>query len=395
MTEMTSRERVRRALNHQETDRIPIDIGGIHNLTTMHKNAYRKLQDTQGHGGEAIRISSMLSQSVQPDEWVRKRFKADCYPIYTTGPEKYIRLLQDDKERKLTWYKDEFGVTWRCGYDGLYYDPTEPPLKDKSLEEIMEYAWPDPNDHSCMEGLGERAGEIYENTDYAIVLGGPFNGGIYVPCQWWMGYEDFFMDMYLDENKVTYLLDKATEYHIRQWDMILNEAGKYADVAVLSDDLGTQIAPIMDPEIYRRLIKPCFKKVIDFIKGKADDIKIVYHCDGAIRQFLPDFIDLGIDAWNPIQVSADGINDTAELKKQVGDKITFWGAACDSQGTLKNGTTEEIREEVKRRIRDLAPGGGLILASVHNIQGDVPVENTTTFYDALYEFGTAYYQGKL
>lgn len=395
MAEMKSRERIIRALNHEETDRIPIDIGGISNLTTMHKDAYTKMQSYLGHAGEEITISSMLSQSAQPDEYVRKRFKADCYPIYSSGPDHYKKILQKDPEDGATFFFDEFGVKWKCPENGFYYDPVGHPLKKMTIDEMEAHNWPNPRDNSTIIGLGNKAKEIYENTDYAIVVGGIFNGGTYVPCQWWMGYEDFFKKSIKKPEVIRYLLDKVLEYEIAHWDMLLDEVGKYATVAVLSDDLGSQISPIMKPSVYRDLIKPAHKKIVDFIKSKCDGIKIVYHCDGAITEFLPDMIEIGYDAWNPVQVSAKGMDDTAHLKKTVGDKISFWGTACDSQGTLSRGTVEEVREEVKRRICDLAPGGGLVLSSIHNIQRDVPLENMVAFYDALYEFGTAYYQGKL
>ena len=162
-------------------------------------------------------------------------------------------------------------------------------------------------------------------------------------------------------------------------------------VAVMSDDLGTQQYPIMSPKMYRHFIKPLQARVASFIKSRAD-VKIVYHCDGAIREFLPDFIDVGFDAWNPIQVSANGMDDTAWLKKEYGDKLCFWGASCDSQNILSRKTPQEIRAEVQRRVNDLASGGGFVLSSIHNIQRDVPPENIVAFYDALYEFGTSFYR---
>ncbi len=388
MSSLKSRERVIRALNHKETDRIPIDIGGIYNLTTLHKDAYKKLQKYLGYNNK-ITISSMLSQTAFPDEYVRQRFKADCYPLYMPLDKMNINL-QWDKDGS-SWYKDEWGVKWMCPANGLYYDPVGHPLEGCTLEDIDKFNWPDPNDNSKWLGMGKRAKDLYENTDYALVVNGPFNGGVYVPCQWLMGYEDFFIKMMIEPEIIEAMLEKIVEYHIGQWNLILDEVGKYAQVVVLSDDLGTQNAPLMRPSLYRQLIKPAQAKVVNFIKSKAD-VKIVYHCDGAISEFISDFIDIGVDAWNPVQVSADGMDDTAKLKKEYGDKLTFWGAGCESQTVLSTKTPEDIREEVKRRINDLGSDGGLILASIHNIQKDVPIENIVAFYDALYEFGTAFYQ---
>lgn len=389
MVELKSRERVMRALNHQEADRVPIDIGGMSNLTTLHRNSYKKLQKHFGQNDEMI-ITSSLSQSVLPGEWVRKRFKADCYPLYITGPTKEQLNPHVDPDGA-RWYMDEWGVKWKCPAGGLYFDPVEPPLQDCELEDLEKYNWPDPNDKSKILGLRDKAKELYENTDYALVMGGPLYGGIYVPCQYLLGYEEFFIKLLTEPEVVQPIIDKIVEYHIGQWNLILDEVGKYIQVVVLGDDLGTQNAPIMSPKIYREMIKPAQKKVVDFIKSKAD-VKIVYHCDGAIREFLPDFVDIGFDAWNPIQVSANGMDDTAYLKQKIGKDICFWGGSCDSQTVLSVKTPGEVREEVRKRVNDLAPGGGLILSSIHNIQQDVPVENIVALYDAFYEFGSKIYK---
>lgn len=388
MAKLTSRERIIRALNHQEPDRVPIDIGGISTLTTLHRDAYSKLKEYIGYKNDQITITSKMSQSVLPDEYIRQRFKADCYPLYTTGPRpEWVMHKEADGS---TWYKDEWGVKWWCPSGGLYFDPVEHPLKGCAIEDLDKYPWPDPRDRRYVEGLKDKAKDLYENTDYAIVLSGPFYGGIYVPCQWLIGYEDFFLQMMMNPELIQVLLDRIVEYHLCQWDIILDEVGKYVQVVLLSDDLGTQQYPIMRPQLYRELIKPAQAKVANFIKSKAD-VKIVYHCDGAIREFIPDFIELGFDAWNPIQVSADGMNDTAWLKKEYGDRICFWGGGCDSRTVLSK-SPEEIREEVRMRVNDLAPGGGLILSSIHNIQRDIPAENVMALYDAFYEFGSKFYK---
>ena len=236
-----------------------------------------------------------------------------------------------------------------------------------------------------------KAKDIYENTEYAIVVNGPLDGGIYVPCQWLMGYEYFYIKMMTEPEIIQAILEKVVEYHIGQWEIILNEVGPYAQVVVLSDDLGTEYAPLMEPSFYRQYIKPAQARVVKFIKSKAD-VKILYHCDGAVSDFIEDFIEIGIDAWNPVQVTAVGLNDTADLKRKYGHRLCFWGATCESQTLMLSKSIDEIRLEVKRRIGDLAKDGGLVLSSIHNIKKEVPVENVVAFYDAMYEFGVEYYK---
>jgi uroporphyrinogen decarboxylase len=123
------------------------------------------------------------------------------------------------------------------------------------------------------------------------------------------------------------------------------------------------------------------------VKECAPKAKLVLHSCGSVYQFIPDFIEIGIDALNPIQLTAKDMSDTGRLKREFGDKLTFWGGGCDTQQVLPKGTNASIREEVKRRIRDLAPGGGFVFTPVHNIQPDVSPDNICTLYDAAFEFG--------
>jgi len=155
------------------------------------------------------------------------------------------------------------------------------------------------------------------------------------------------------------------------------------DIVCWGDDLGTQRGPQISPELYRRMIKPRQKRMVEAIKrhGKL----VLYHTCGSVADFLPDFIELGIDAVNPVQVSAAGM-DTQRLKREFGRDITFWGAV-DTQTVLPRGSPVDVRSEVRRRIDDLAPGGGYVLCAVHNIQPEVPPENIVAMYEAALEYG--------
>jgi uroporphyrinogen decarboxylase len=113
----------------------------------------------------------------------------------------------------------------------------------------------------------------------------------------------------------------------------------------------------------------------------------MYHACGATKEFLPDFIDIGVDIFNPVQVGAIGMDDTASLKREFGGDLTFWGGACENQKILPFGTPDEVREETKRRIDDLAPGGGFVFSPVHNIQDGVPPENILAMFEVAHEYG--------
>ncbi len=164
----------------------------------------------------------------------------------------------------------------------------------------------------------------------------------------------------------------------------LSEIGKYIQVFVYWDDIAGQTGPLISPDTYRRLIKPKDKRIIEMVKSKTD-AKFFYHCCGAAYDFIPDFIEIGVDILNPVQVSAMGM-DTARLKKEFGKDITFWGGGCDTQNVLPYGTPDEVREEVKRRINDLREGGGFIFNAIHNIQDEVPPENIMAMFETFEEF---------
>lgn len=207
-----------------------------------------------------------------------------------------------------------------------------------------------------------------------------------MPCRL-RGHTQFYMDMLLNEEFINALLDKFVDYWISLAEATLKPIGEYITAVSFNDDIGTQKGPLISPEIYRKLIKPRQKKFYAKIKECAPNAKLVLHSCGSVYKFIPDFIEIGIDALNPIQLTAKDMSDTERLKKEFGDKLTFWGGGCDTQEILPNGTVSDIREEVKRRIQDLAPGGGFVFTPVHNIQPDVSPENICTLYDAAYEFG--------
>ena len=165
----------------------------------------------------------------------------------------------------------------------------------------------------------------------------------------------------------------------------LDTFGKYIDVVVVGDDLGMQDRPQLSPELYWKMLKPRQKKLYAYIKSKTD-ARLFMHACGSVYDFIPDYIDMGVDILNPVQVGARNM-DSARLKKEFGRHVAFWGGGCDAQYVLPFASPETVREEVRRRIGDLAPEGGFVFNTVHNIQADVPVENLAAMYEAVQEFG--------
>ncbi|MCB0059690.1 MAG: hypothetical protein KDE45_21775, partial [Caldilineaceae bacterium] len=176
-------------------------------------------------------------------------------------------------------------------------------------------------------------------------------------------------------------MDTIIDLKLAYWEVALPLVGDYADVVQEADDLAGQFGLLINPETYRKIIKPRHKKIMDFIKARTD-AKIFFHSCGAIREIIPDMIEIGIDIINPVQVSAVGMESSA-LKRDFGKDMTFWGGLVDTQGVFTTGTPDEVREEVRRRIDDLGANGGFVAAAVHNIQANVPPENIMAMWETL------------
>ena len=193
------------------------------------------------------------------------------------------------------------------------------------------------------------------------------------------------MDLAGDAEFAGYLLDRLLEANLQVLEQVLGVVKDHVQIIMTGDDLGTQESTQMSPDLYRKVVKPRHKKLYQYIKEHSNAYLFLHSC-GAIYEFIPDFIEMGVDILNPVQISAKGM-EPKRLKKAFGKDITFWGGGCDTQKILPFGTPKEIEEEVKRRIGEFAPGGGFVFAPVHNIQVGVPPENMVALYEAARKYG--------
>jgi uroporphyrinogen decarboxylase len=381
---MNSRERVLMSLNHKEPDRIPFDLGGTV-MTGIHKYAYAGLREYLGlPAKEEIPIAEMLQQIAIIDEDVRERLKVD---VLDTAPRSSGTFNIEIKDRgDYLYFYDEWGIGWNMPKDGgFFYDMFDHPLKNATtIAEIDNFAWPDPTAPARFKGLRERSRHVAEVEGKAVCLGG-LCAGILEMAAWMRGYENFYPDTIVNRDLIERIMDIVLDMKMAFWEKVLEEAGEYADVVLEADDMAGQFNLLISRDMYRDLFKPRHKKLFDFIHARTE-AKIFFHSCGAIRPLLPDLIEAGIDILNPVQVSAKGM-DSAELKKEFGKDLTFWGGGVDVQGVYGTGTPEQVREDVKRRIEDLGPGGGFIFATVHNTQANVPPENFMAMWETLQEYG--------
>ena len=381
----TSRKRVEAALNHQEPDRVPYDLGGTI-LTGIHQHAYRRLRRSLGLPDLEIHIEDTIQQLARVHEDLKQRLRVDVWGINPGKPHGFTRLeWREDGYDKLL---DEWGIEWWKPRDGgFYFDMRRHPLAGiETVADLAKFKFPNPLDAGRYEGLAERANELMNHRQVAYILGRNAPG-IFEVALWMRGFESYFCDMIANEPLAEALLDLVLEVKMRYWEHALALLGPNVMIVSEADDLASQDRCLVSPGLYRKLIKPRHTKLFSFIKKKAKvPVRIFYHSCGAVAPLIPDLIESGIDILNPVQVSAAGM-DTRELKRRFGKDLTFYGGGVDTQHVLPHGTPQQVRDEVKRRIDDLAPGGGFIFNTVHNIQADVPPENIMAMWEALQEFG--------
>ena len=385
---MTSKDRLLIALEHKEPDRIPYDLGatvdtGIHYLAYQNLLTYLK-KEYLCKEKEETTFMDYFQGVVQIDEEIFDQLKVDVRGIMPNNPSNW--RLNIEKEGRYETILDELGMKWFKLPNGYYFDQTKeghPLANITSAKEIENYNWPNVADPNRMEGLREKIKNF--GKEYPIAVGDPF-GGIFALGFRMRGYENFYLDLAGNPSLACSLMDKLTDLKIQFWDTVLDEIGDLIHIIVIEDDLGEQDRTIVSPKMYRKLVKPRHKRLFSFIKPKAPELYIFFHSDGSIYDVIPDLIEIGIDILNPIQVSAAKM-DTKRLKKEFGNEITFWGGGCDTQRVLPYGILQEVRDEVKKRIDDLAPGGGFIFNTVHNIQADVPPENIMAMWETLQRYG--------
>ena len=367
------RQRVLDALAHVQPARVPVDIGGS-NVTTIVDTAYERLKTHLGIRAPTAYISRRARQSAL-DEETLERLGSCVRPLFLGRPD------QAGHERTDGTIVDEWGVGWRAA--GGHYNPVESPLSGADPSGLDAFGWPDPDDPGRYRDLAEQAGRLREDGRYATVLSLPV--AVVHLSQYLRGYDEFLMDLVADPGFAEDLMGRVMEVYMRIVDNAVTAVGDRVDVVSFGDDVGFQDRPMVRPEVYRRLIKPHHAAVIERIK-RVTGASVMFHTCGAVRDLIPDFIEIGVDALNPVQVSAAGMGDTAALKREFGADLAFWGA-IDTQHVLPFGSTDDVREEVRRRIGDLAAGGGFVLAAVHDIQDDVPPENLLAMADAAAALG--------
>ncbi|MGA3406772.1 MAG: uroporphyrinogen decarboxylase family protein [Candidatus Bathyarchaeia archaeon] len=358
---------------------MPIDIGGGAS-TSISIEGYERIKQYLGVRAEP-KVLNKAFRVARLDEIVMERLGSDCRPIVTNPPSEWKR-----SPSKEGTFVDVWGITWKQVHyakDCYYWEVTNSPLAEAEIEDLERYPWPNPLDAGYTVGLADEVRQLHARTDYAFMADGGFKSF------WEIGYmlrgfSRMLIDMKRNPEFVSALMSKLLEINIAGTGQFLEAVGRYIQVIRAGDDLASQTGPIMSPQLFREILKPVYKTYFNFIKSKTS-AKIFFHSCGNIVDLIEDLVDTGVEIINPVQVSA--MPDTAALKSRFGEKVVFWGG-IGSQHILPHGSVDEVGGEVRRRIHDLGPKGGFVLAAVHNIQPDVSPQNIIAMVDAARQYGT-------
>lgn len=344
---MKPRERVLKAINREEPDRVPV------------------------YANFTPEVLTKLKKALECDNDVDLSLKMGNDMIVATHGIENSFYASEESE-----FTDEWGVRWvRVDHAyGHYTEIAENPLSDK--KKLESYQIPDPNENKRYEKV-EQLIQKYGN-EYWIV--GSVACTIFETSWYLRGQERLLRDMIRDKEFVHDLMDKVMKFSKTVAERLVKIG---VDMIWLGDDVGGQNSMLISPKLWREFLKPRMARIISSLKDLNPDVKIAYHSDGYFIPIIDELIDIGVDVLNPVQPKA---MDPSRLKEEFGDRLSFWGT-MDIQETFPHGTPEDVEAEVKERVRTVGKGGGLILGPSHNIQSDTPLENIFAFYNAARKFG--------
>ncbi|HEY3377184.1 MAG TPA: uroporphyrinogen decarboxylase family protein [Armatimonadota bacterium] len=369
---MTSRQRVLAAINHEQADRMPIDLG-MHYSTGISAFAYWNLRQHLGLGTDAIDIPDMIQFLARVDEDILTRFHCDCmllnpgWRATTQWNPRGAYQFQIPATAQMTatpdgsWLVTRGEQTSRLPANGFFFDGGWPGFDDDAPE-------------IQLQRTAAEAERIFKETEYFTTYIGYhayFNSDVEWMCAMLTDPEEIMAN--------NTAIHEAQLAHVKG---VIDSMGSHIQAIAINADLGTQNAPFCRPTLFDDMCAPFIKQFCDYVHDNSD-LKIFMHSCGSIQPFLPTLIDCGVDIINPVQISAQNM-DPATLKARYGEEIVFWGGGCNTQEILAAGTPDDVRANVRELTRVFKPGGGFVFNQVHNIMGNVPPENIVAMLDTAY-----------
>ncbi|MCP3969553.1 MAG: hypothetical protein GY717_04405 [Rhodobacteraceae bacterium] len=380
---MTSRERVLSVINREIPDRVPIVLG-VSNATGIKMKPYRGIKRLIGvEAPDDYLYQWPELGTAHIDEATMRRLRSDVRGVTDLEP---AHVLAANRARPA---HSNYIDSWASGAEEIAPDewfPSVHPLRQATtIEELDAYAgWPDMTDPSRIAHVARDARALAKAGEHAI-LATPWLLFPFERAHAMQGMDHFLLNMGLHPDFAVALLERIAAHCKLLMAAFLRALGPNVDIIKIGDDLGTQSSLMISPKMYRRMLKPIHADFIALIKEHTD-AKVLFHTDGDVEPLIGDFIEIGVDILNPIQTSAGKMSDLAALKAKYGEQIVFCGA-IDTHRVLPFGTPEDVRQEVRRVIAALGPGGGFMLGAVHTVMDDVPPQNVLAMVDAVEEFG--------
>ena len=393
---MTHRERILCTLNHQEPDKMAIDFGGMRS-TGITAVAYNRLRKYLGLPIENTRVYDIMQQLAEPELDILERFGGDVVQLHRLCPafdipidrwkpstlpdgspclmpERFNPVQLPDGSLEI---RDDDRVIARMPAGGYWFDQVYHPLANAGSEKDI-----DAHDFGEispveMDYLRKESKRLYEETDYAILC--EFGGNLLEGGHGDFGYQRFMELLVMQPELIEYYLDKLVESHLKNLQKYIEAVGDRVQIIQFGDDLGTQEALQISPAMYRKIFKPRHEKLFRYAKEHSNAAVFLHSC-GAIYDVIPDLIEIGVDVLNPVQISSPNMQPE-KLKKEFGDKLTFWGGGCDTQSVLPYASIEKIKQHVAENIRIFSRGGGFVFNQVHNIQQDIAPERVVAMYE--------------
>ena len=397
---MTSRERILAVLDRKTPDQIPFDMGGT-DCSGVHVLPYQELRKCFGHPEGTVDCGCLIQLIGEFDAPMKDSLGVDAEVLSFGAQETKIwkapfgvdlvvpaKFNVEDRADGSSVVRNAKGVIHAERAAGAYYfDPVGVPLANvESPDELSAFddlfeRW----DYSAVydepiDALAARARRQYASTDRAVVALWRMH---YLQAgQIMRGYEQFLVDLMVEKDLAHALLQKLHEVYMRRTDAFLKAFGDSIDVVFLTDDLGTQESGLISPALYKEMIYPYTAELVGKIRAAGKPV--VMHACGAVAPFIPYLIEMGVNALNPVQVAAAGMNP-ADLVRQYGKDIAFWGGGCDTQHALNSTDIKVVEADVQRRLREFS-GGSLVFTQVHNIQYDVPAKNILAMREAFLKY---------
>ena len=403
---MNSRDRLLLSINHKQPDKVPIDLGsstvtGISAIAYNNLKKYLKIE-------RKTRVFDVVQQLANVDMEIIDLFGVDALDINRLSTENNdwyeVRLADGSKAEYPTWFRptkandgswytmDEDGTVLSkmaagaAFFDQMYfpYENGYPEIFNNLKDSLKKISWV-VHSHSSNLNATELRGKLLKlkvSTNKAVLMSGGvklLELGFFIRRM-----DKFLMDLLIDQEKVSEMLDILVDMHLEGLEKKCSTVGDIVDVIRFGDDLGMTSGPFMDLGTFRKLFKPRYKILCDFVK-KHSNMKIFLHSCGSIKQFIPDLIEAGFDIINPVQTNCYDM-DLLTLKNEFGRDITFWGGGVDTASVINRATPQEVRKDVFTRCEILSKDGGFVFAPIHNILSEVLPQNVIAAYNAVKEF---------